>query len=62
MVIESLFHVCGAPRLHGNIGIGIGIALGNGGYILLAMLGAAAIQHMPLLFILLQLAGARYLL
>ena len=49
-------------RLRGSIGICIGIALGNGCYILLAMLGAAAIQQMPLLFILLQLVGALYLL
>lgn len=49
-------------RLRGSIGICIGIALGNGCYILLAMLGAEAIQQMPLLFILLQLAGALYLL
>lgn len=49
-------------RLRGSIGIGIGIALGNGGYILLAIMGGAAIQQMPPLFILLQLAGALYLL
>ncbi|WP_440863965.1 hypothetical protein [Symbiopectobacterium purcellii] len=47
-------------RLRGSIGIGVGIALGNDGYILLAMMGGAAIQQMPPLFILLQLAGALY--
>lgn len=49
-------------RLRGSIGICIGIALGNGCYILLAIMGDAAIQQMPVLFVLLQLAGALYLL
>ncbi|MCW2473354.1 MULTISPECIES: LysE family translocator [unclassified Symbiopectobacterium] len=49
-------------RLRGSIGICVGIALGNGCYILLAILGGAAIQQAPPLFIVLQLAGALYLL
>lgn len=49
-------------RLRGSIGICISIALGNGCYILLAIMGGAAIQQMPALFVLLQLAGALYLL
>lgn len=49
-------------RLRGSIGICVGIALGNGCYILLAILGGAAIQQTPQLFVLLQLAGALYLL
>ncbi|MCW2479792.1 LysE family translocator [Candidatus Symbiopectobacterium sp. NZEC135] len=49
-------------RLRGSIGICIGIALGNGGYILLAIMGGAAISQMPQTFVLLQLAGALYLL
>ena len=49
-------------RLRGSIGICIGIALGNGGYILLAVMGGAAISQMPQIFVLLQLAGALYLL
>lgn len=49
-------------RLQGSIGICVGIALGNGCYILLAIMGGAAIGQVPQLFILLQLAGALYLL
>ncbi len=49
-------------RLRGSMGICLGIALGNGVYILLAILGGAGMQQMPRLFLLLQWAGALYLL
>ncbi|GLY60941.1 hypothetical protein Pcaca05_17980 [Pectobacterium carotovorum subsp. carotovorum] len=49
-------------RLRGSAGICLGIALGNGIYILLAAIGWAGIQHSPTLFTLIELAGAAYLL
>ena len=49
-------------RLRGSAGICLGIALGNGVYILLAAIGWAGIQHSPTLFRLIELAGAAYLL
>lgn len=49
-------------RLRGSIGICCGIALGNGLYILLAIVGGTVIQQAPLLFTLLQIVGALYLL
>ncbi|WP_409308892.1 LysE family translocator [Pectobacterium sp. B1J-3] len=49
-------------HLRGSIGICLGIALGNGVYILLATIGWAGIQHSPRLFSLIELCGAGYLL
>ncbi|RLM25779.1 threonine transporter RhtB [Brenneria alni] len=49
-------------RLRGSAGICLGIALGNGIYILLATIGWAGIQHSPRLFTLIELSGACYLL
>ncbi|ASY79000.1 threonine transporter RhtB [Pectobacterium polaris] len=49
-------------RLRGSVGICLGIALGNGIYILLAAIGWASIQHSPTLFTLIELGGAAYLL
>ncbi|QQA77568.1 LysE family translocator [Pectobacterium parmentieri] len=49
-------------RLRGSAGICLGIALGNGIYILLAAIGWAGIQHSPMLFTAIELAGAAYLI
>lgn len=49
-------------RLRGSAGICLGIALGNGIYILLAAIGWAGIQQSPTLFTLIELGGAAYLL
>ncbi|MEC5341072.1 LysE family translocator [Brenneria populi] len=49
-------------RLRGSAGICLGIALGNGVYILLAIVGWAGIQHAPRLFTLIEISGACYLL
>ncbi|WP_113625715.1 LysE family translocator [Pectobacterium peruviense] len=49
-------------RLRGSVGICLGIALGNGIYILLAAIGWAGIQHSPTLFTAIELAGAAYLI
>ncbi|MBJ7221194.1 MULTISPECIES: LysE family translocator [unclassified Brenneria] len=49
-------------RLRGSAGICLGIALGNGIYIFLAIIGWAGIQHSPRLFMVIELSGACYLL
>ncbi|MEH2920296.1 LysE family translocator [Samsonia erythrinae] len=49
-------------RLRGSAGICLGIALGNGIYILLAALGWAGIQHSPTLFTVIKSGGAAYLI
>ncbi|MDC9819478.1 LysE family translocator [Pectobacterium polonicum] len=49
-------------RLRGSAGICLGIALGNGIYILLAAIGWAGIQHSPTLFTVIELGGAAYLI
>ncbi|MFP9230681.1 LysE family translocator [Pectobacterium cacticida] len=49
-------------QLRGSAGICLGIALGNGIYILLAALGWAGIRHSPVLFTTIELGGAAYLL
>ncbi|QTF08892.1 LysE family translocator [Brenneria izadpanahii] len=49
-------------RLRGSAGICLGIALGNGLYIFLAIIGWAGIQHSPRLFTIIELGGACYLL
>lgn len=49
-------------RLRGSLGLCVGIAAGNGLYILLAIAGWGIFRHVPQLFTLLELAGALYLL
>ncbi|PWC11202.1 LysE family translocator [Brenneria corticis] len=49
-------------RFRGSAGICLGIALGNGMYILLATIGWAGMQHSTRLFSLMELGGACYLL
>ncbi|MEQ9886513.1 LysE family translocator [Pectobacterium zantedeschiae] len=49
-------------RLRGSAGICLGIALGNGIYILLAAIGWAGIQRSPTLFTVIELGGAAYLI
>lgn len=49
-------------RLRGSAGLCVGIAAGNGLYILLAIAGWGILRHAPLLFTLIELAGALYLL
>ncbi|MDX5627282.1 MULTISPECIES: LysE family translocator [unclassified Brenneria] len=49
-------------RLRGSAGICLGIALGNGIYIFLAIIGWAGIQHSPRIFTVIELSGAAYLL
>jgi threonine/homoserine/homoserine lactone efflux protein len=49
-------------RLRGSAGIGPGIALGNAFYIVLAMCGWRLVQDYGLLFRLIEIAGALYLI
>ncbi|WEJ89109.1 MAG: LysE family translocator [Klebsiella huaxiensis] len=49
-------------RLRGSIGLCIGIAAGNGLYIVLAIIGWGILRHAPLLFTIIELLGAAYLL
>nr|WP_318384738.1 LysE family translocator [uncultured Enterobacter sp.] len=49
-------------RLRGSIGLCAGIALGNAFYIVLAMLGWGGFRQVPMLFTLIELLGAGYLL
>lgn len=49
-------------RLRGSAGIGIGIALGNALYILLALFGWNMLQKYTLVFRLIEIAGALYLI
>lgn len=49
-------------RLRGCVGIVVGIAAGNAVYITLAVAGWSALRHAPLLFTLIELLGAGYLL
>jgi len=49
-------------RLRGSAGLCVGIAAGNGLYILLVILGWQALRAFTLLFSLIELAGALYLL
>ena len=49
-------------RLRGSAGLCLGIAAGNGIYILLAIAGWEILRHHPLLFTLIALSGALYLL
>jgi len=49
-------------RLRGSAGLCVGIAAGNGLYILLVILGSHALRQFTLLFTLIELLGALYLL
>ncbi|WP_432701210.1 LysE family translocator [Kluyvera cryocrescens] len=49
-------------RLRGSIGLCLGIAAGNGLYILLVVVGSDLLRQMPLLFSAVELLGAVYLL
>lgn len=49
-------------RLRGSAGLCLGIAAGNGIYILLAIVGWGILRELPLLFTLIELPGALYLL
>ena len=49
-------------RLRGSAGLCIGIAAGNGLYILLVIIGWSALRQFAWLFTLIELSGALYLL
>lgn len=49
-------------RLRGSAGLCVGIAAGNGLYILLAIAGWGVVRQSPLLFTVIELLGALYLL
>lgn len=49
-------------RMRGSAGLCVGIAVGNGLYILLAIIGWGILRQLPLLFTVVELLGALYLL
>lgn len=49
-------------RIRGSAGLCVGIAIGNGLYILLAIIGWGILRQLPLLFTVIELLGALYLL
>ena len=49
-------------RMRGSTGLCVGIAVGNGLYILLAVIGWGILRQLPLLFTIIELLGALYLL
>ncbi|MDM3425031.1 LysE family translocator [Citrobacter sp. Cb026] len=49
-------------RMRGSAGMCVGIAIGNGLYILLAIIGWGILRQLPLLFTVIELLGALYLL
>ncbi|HEF0009078.1 MULTISPECIES: LysE family translocator [Citrobacter] len=49
-------------RMRGSAGLCVGIAIGNGLYILLAIIGWGILRQLPLLFKVIELLGALYLL
>ena len=49
-------------RMRGSTGLCVGIAVGNGLYILLAIIGWGILRQLPLLFTIIELLGAIYLL
>ena len=49
-------------RMRGSAGLCVGIAFGNGLYILLAIIGWGILRQLPLLFTIIELLGALYLL
>lgn len=49
-------------RMRGSTGLCVGIAIGNGLYILLAIIGWGILRQLPLLFTIIELLGVLYLL
>lgn len=49
-------------RLRGSVGLCLGIAAGNGLYILLVVIGSGLLRQTPLLLTIIELFGAAYLL
>ncbi|MGS8575488.1 LysE family transporter, partial [Salmonella enterica subsp. enterica serovar Infantis] len=49
-------------RLRGSVGLCLGIAAGIGLYILLVVIGSGILRQTPLLFTIIELLGAAYLL
>ena len=49
-------------RMRGSTGLCVGIAIGNGLHILLAIIGWGILRQLPLLFTIIELLGAIYLL
>ncbi|MBJ9295478.1 LysE family translocator [Citrobacter werkmanii] len=49
-------------RMRGSAGLCVGIAIGNGLYIMLAIIGWGILRQLPLLFTVIELLGALYLL
>ena len=49
-------------RMRGSAGLCMGIAFGNGLYVLLAIIGWGILRQLPLLFTVIELLGALYLL
>ena len=49
-------------RMRGGAGLCVGIAFGNGLYVLLAIIGWGILRQLPLLFTVIELLGALYLL
>ncbi|CAK7011179.1 MAG: Threonine efflux protein [Citrobacter freundii] len=49
-------------RMRGSAGLCVGIAFGNGLYVLLAIIGWGILRQFPLLFTVIELLGALYLL
>ena len=49
-------------RMRGSTGLCVGIAFGNGLYVLLAIIGWGILRQLPLLFTVIELLGALYLL
>ena len=49
-------------RMRGSAGLCVGIAFGNGLYVLLAIIGWGILRQLPLLFTIIELLGALYLL
>ncbi|MGV4041797.1 LysE family translocator [Citrobacter portucalensis] len=49
-------------RMRGSAGLCVGIAFGNGLYVLLAIIGWGILRQLPLLFTFIELLGALYLL
>ena len=49
-------------RMRGSAGLCVGIAFGNGLYVLLASIGWGILRQLPLLFTIIELLGALYLL
>lgn len=49
-------------RLRGSVGLCLGISAGNGLYILLVVIGSGLLREVPLLFTVIELLGAAYLL